>query len=46
MERQAELLLATNPHRILRDETPESVGRIEAEGGLFARLSRVLRRSP
>jgi protein-tyrosine phosphatase len=46
LERQAELLLATNPHRILRDETPESVGRIEAEGGLFARLSRVLRRSP
>lgn len=38
---QAELLLATNPQRILRDESPLPVGRVEVPG-LLSRLKRTL----
>lgn len=44
LEEQARLLLSTNPRRILRDQQPLSVGRVEMNGGLFARLGRKLRR--
>lgn len=41
-EEQARLLLATNPHRILRDEPTLNVGRMARRRGLFARLGRRL----
>lgn len=43
LREQATLLLATNPHRILRDEMPLTVGRIEPEVGFLARLARAFR---
>ncbi len=42
---QASLLLAANPHCILRDETPLQVGPLEFRKGLLARLTRTLRQS-
>jgi protein-tyrosine phosphatase len=39
---QARLLLATNPRRILRDEMPLAVGRVESLG-FFSRMARALR---
>lgn len=41
---EAELLLSTNPMRVLRDETPLEVGPVEFQGGLLSRLVRVLKR--
>jgi len=41
---EAELLLSTNPLRILRDETPLEVGPAEFQSGLLSRLARVLKR--
>ncbi|UCC82097.1 MAG: hypothetical protein JSW46_14000 [Gemmatimonadota bacterium] len=43
LEEQARLLLATNPQRILRDEPTLNVGRVDSEGGFFARLGQRLR---
>ncbi len=43
LEEQARLLLATNPHRILRDEPTLNVGRVDTAGSRFARLGRRLR---
>ncbi len=43
LEEAANLLLSTNPHRILRDEMPYEVGRVQAGRGLLARLVRSFR---
>ncbi len=43
LEEQARLLLATNPRRILQDEFPLAVGRVDTQRGVFARLARRLK---
>ena len=43
LREQATLLLATNPHRILRDEMPLSVPGIPPDLGFFGRLARAIR---
>lgn len=43
LEEQANLLMATNPHRILRDEPTLNVGRVDTAGSRAARLSKLLR---
>jgi protein-tyrosine phosphatase len=40
---QARLLLAENPRRILQDEMPIAVGRVELRGRLLSRLARALK---
>lgn len=45
LEREARLLLATNPQRILGNEMPVTVGPVEAAGRLFKRVARALRGS-
>ena len=41
-EEQARLLLATNPHRILKDEMPISVGRLQPKRNFLSRFTRAL----
>lgn len=43
LDKEARLLLATNPKCILRDEMPQTLGPLEPAGGLFARVARALR---
>lgn len=43
LEEKANLLLATNPRRVLRDEMPLSVGRVQPRDGFVSRIARALR---
>ncbi|HSG80761.1 MAG TPA: CpsB/CapC family capsule biosynthesis tyrosine phosphatase [Gemmatimonadota bacterium] len=42
-EEKARLLLATNPHRILKDQVPVPVGRVEPRHSFVARIARALK---
>jgi protein-tyrosine phosphatase len=43
VEEKARLLLSTNPRRILKDEIPVPVGRVELRQGLMSRITRALK---
>ncbi len=43
VEEKARLLLSTNPHRILRDQVPVPVGRVEPRRGFMSRIAGALK---